>query len=331
MIKKARKWALGGLAGLGLGQTAIACAFHGYIPDPTLVDLLLATEHVVVARVDPSDPSRYAPIEALLGPQTQTIPIAVDPTTRARLDGQVANTVLLARDGAYGPWVELAVLDAGFRTVVDHVMARQTSWVLGRDPDRLTLFASYVNDPNPDMRSLALQELDRAPYAALQALRLPEIQNLSTDLVNGDADLRPIRILLAGLSKDQNYSEFLSQELDAAIQSEKPYLGAYATALIELEGKSAARDIIDRVQTQDDLSVGARIKLLEALALQHKNAPAPTRRVISHGLTTMLQSSPELRDTILGQFGFAGRWGATQSATGAGQATSLGNTSETDR
>ncbi|MEL7204869.1 MAG: hypothetical protein AAGL19_11895, partial [Pseudomonadota bacterium] len=91
----------------GTAKTVAACEFHGYIPDPTLVDILLGTEHVVVARPDPVDPSRYKPTESLIGPWDITIPLAVSDDIRMQLSGDEA--VLLAREEAYGPWLELAV------------------------------------------------------------------------------------------------------------------------------------------------------------------------------------------------------------------------------
>ncbi len=317
-------WLLGGMISLAAGQSAEACAFHGYVPDPTLVDILLATEHIVVARPDPADPSRYKPIKALLGPDTASVPVGVSPATRARLSEQTTQTVLLARDGAYGSWLELAVLDDRFRGVIDHVVEHQIEWSFGADAERLSMFSSYLNDPNPDLRRLALQELDRAPYGALRAARLPQIPTLKQDLKSGDSDLLPIRILLAGLSQDPEFGPYMSKELDAAIARDLPYLGAYATAWIELEGKTAAQAILDRITEGEALTLDTRLRLLEALALQHTHAPASTRRVIARGVAELLRSTPDLREAAATQFGFGGGWASSDRAP-------VRNTREIDR
>ena len=242
----------------GTGQWARACAFHGYTPNPTLIDVLLATEQVVIARTAPSQPSRYTPVETLSGPDVSTIPIKVTPTTRALLADRPAATVLLARDGSYGPWLEIAILDDRYRDFVSKVLRQQSQTLLAGGKKRLRLFTALINDPNPDIRRLALQELDRASYGDLKSIRLPKIQSLKQDLNSGDRELMPIRILLAGLSRDRSYSRFLSTQLDTAIRQDVPYMGAYATAIIELEGPKAVTDILERHLKAEGLSAQKR-------------------------------------------------------------------------
>ncbi|MDJ0824008.1 MAG: hypothetical protein QNJ16_00755 [Rhodobacter sp.] len=290
-------------------QAAAACAFHSYTPDPTLVDILMGSDHVVVARPDPSRPGRYAPVAALVGPsEAVDIPIPVDTETRARLDRNPADSVLFARDGAYGPWVRLAVLDPGYRALVDTVVARQTTWALGGDEDRFQLFAARVNDPNPDIRHLALLELDRADYGVLRGLRLPKVTGLQGDLEAGDPDLRPIRILLAGLSGDKRLAQVLSAGLDAAARRDVPYLGAYATALIELGGPEAVGYVLDRHLAPAALPIATREKIIEALAIHGQTGPRATRREIRRGVAELLDRSPELAGAVARQFGFRSDW-----------------------
>ncbi|WP_371226166.1 hypothetical protein [Roseovarius sp. 2305UL8-3] len=305
-------WILSGTLSLGTAGAAKACAFHGYTPNPTLIDILLATEQVVIARPAPSDPNRYMPLETLAGPDVQDIPIRMTPTTRALLNGKPSSTVLLARDGSYGPWLEIAILDETYRAFVSQVLHRQSELLLGGDKKRFRLFAELLNDQNPDIRRLALQELDRAPYGALKSLRLPRVQNLRQDLETGDEDLMPIRVLLAGLSKDRSLTPYLSSELDAAIQREVPYMGAYATAMIELEGRAAVQDILDRHLKADGLSATTRERLLQALAIQYKTASGSTRRAIARGVADLLRTSPELGDIAARQFGFQSRSGLAE-------------------
>lgn len=300
-------WILSGALGLGLAEGAKACAFHGYTPNPTLIDVLLTTEQVVIARPASPGSNRYKLVETLAGPEVSNIPITVDPATRALLDGKPSSTVLLARDGSYGPWLEIAILDDRYRKFVTGVLQQQSELRLGGDKKRLRLFATLVNDQNPDIRRLALRELDRAPYGDLKRLRLPRIHNLRQDLEAGDRDLMPIRVLLAGLSQDRSFTGFLSAKLDAAIQDEVPYMGAYATAMIELEGRTAVQDILERHLKAEGQSTATREKLLQALAIQYKTAPGPTRRFISRGVADLLRNSPELGDVAARQFGFQSR------------------------
>lgn len=297
-------------AALGLGgyQGAAACAFHGYTPNPTLVDVLLSTEQVVIARLDPANPRRFVAAQTLMGPDAIDIPLRPKAATRARLTASPGAAVLLARDGAYGAWLDLAVLDARYQSVVTEVVARQSAWVSGAAADRLALFAGLVNDPNPDLRRLALQELDRVPYSALKSARLPKINTLSQQLRRADEEVLPILILLAGLSGERGFAALLRAELDKAIRGDAPYLGAYATALIELEGTSAVEEILHIYLRSESLSPQTQAKLLDALALQHKTAERMTRRDIERGVAALMRDDPTLREVAARQFGFRNTW-----------------------
>ncbi len=307
--QRARSFVVAAAIAVGAAQTATACAFHGYTPDPTVVDVILASDHVVLARPDPASPGRYAPVAALIGSiGSVEIPIPVDAETRARLQRNAADTVLMARDGAYGPWMKLAVLDDRYRALITTVVARQGPLSAGGGKGRFQLFADHVNDPNPDIRRLALMELDRADYGVLRRLDIPKVSGLHERLETGETDLRPIRILLAGLSGDKALGQTLADGLDAAARRDVAYLGAYATALIELGGASAVAYILDRHLVPGALPVGPREKIVEALALQKQNGPGQTRREIRSGVRKLLAQSPELAGAVARQFGYRSDW-----------------------
>lgn len=304
MKHKVFGWLLSGALSLSSVPPTLACAFHGYTPNPTLVDLLMMTEQVVIAELDPSQPNRYRPLEVLMGPDITDIPITVSTSIAKTLSTRPSARVLLARDGAYGPWVVLTVLDQRLHEVLSHVIERQSALINGGDEERLALFASLLNDSSDDVRRLSLQELDRVPYSALREVRLPSIANLKRDLETGDEGLMPIRILLAGLSQDQSFSPFLLEELDMAVNGDIAYMGAYATALIELNRQDAVLGILDRYVANKAQPLDRRTKILEALSIQHKTAPRQTRREIARGVASVLHHSPELKEPAARFFGF---------------------------
>ena len=47
--------------------SATPCGFHNYTPQPTLVDRLLASDEIVLARAAPDNPFRFEAIQALEG------------------------------------------------------------------------------------------------------------------------------------------------------------------------------------------------------------------------------------------------------------------------
>ncbi len=304
MRRKIFGWLLCGALSVSNSAPSLACAFHGYTPNPTLVDLLMMTEQVVIADIDPSQPNRYRLLEVLMGPHVSDIPITVSASVTKTISQNPSARVLLARDGPYGPWQMLKVLDNRLHHVLSHVIERQSALINGGDEERLTLFVSLLNDPSPDVHQLALQELDRAPYSALQKLIIPNIAGLKQEIETGDEGLMPIRVLLAGLTKDQSYKPFMMEELAMAVEGNVSYMGAYATALIELGGTDAVQYLIDEYLTDKAQPLDSRIKILEALSLQHKNAERKTRRAIARGVAHELHQSPELKEPATRFFGF---------------------------
>jgi hypothetical protein len=294
-------WALAVCLSLGPTPSARACAFHGYTPNPTLVDLLLATEQAVVAR--PTSRGTYQIVDALLGPDLGEIPFPVSMHYRTQLEGDKSATALLVRDGAYGPWMEVTLLDPRFRSIIRTVVQNQSAWQLGQDAERIKLFAALVNDSNPSIQRLALQELDRLPYATLKNVPVPPIRGLLENIEAGELDQRPIRILLAGLSKDRSFGPVLAQALHQAVLQDKAYLGAYVTALVELQGKPAVEAIVAHYLASGATSEGIQEKLLDALALQYKTARGATRRSIAREMADLVREKPEMADLLIAQFG----------------------------
>lgn len=294
----------------------MACAFHGYTPNPTLVDTLLATEQVMLARPLTSNPTHLAPVASLMGHAPATVAMEVHPADRTRLLQSDGESLLLARDGAYGPWVNLGVIDQRLGNILRHVLSRHAAWQAGSTEDRVRFFAGLVNDPDPNIRRLALQELDRAPYATLRKIDMPRLPTLQADLTNPDNDLTPIRILLAGLSQDQSYRALLASRLADAVHTDTAVLGAYATALIELGQEDAVTELLQRHVHNPALTLETRTKLLNGLALQYKVAPLATRRAITQGVAELVREAPGLSDVVERQFGFRKSWFQARQGTG---------------
>jgi hypothetical protein len=222
---------------------------------------------------------------------------------RTQLEGDNAATALLVRDGAYGPWTEAALLDTRYRNVIDTVIQNQSAWQLGQDRGRARLFAALVNDTNPDLQRLALQELDRLPYPMLKELRVPPLRTLMQDIVTGDPDQRPIRILLAGLSGDRSFAAPLANALHNAVLQDTAHLGAYVTALIELQGAAAVEAIVAHYLMPGHMTQSVQDKLLDALALQYRAARSATRRSIAREVAALVRRNPAMADRVIAQFG----------------------------
>lgn len=294
---------------LGLAQPASPCAFHNYAPAESLVNRLLATDHIVLARPDPANPFRFAAVEAIEGPlEGVEIPQLVDTTTRRRLGLNPADTVLFIRDEGYGAWTRLAYLDAGMRAVFDEVAARLPEWELGADEDRFRMFAGLIDHPDTAVADIALTEIDQADYSILRRLTFDtDVQRLMDGLKDpAQTGLRPIRILVLGLSGDPRAEDFLREAFARALHADGAVLGAYATALIELGGPDAARAMAREVLLDTRLPVETRELVVEAFALHSQSGGTETGAAARAAVEAALAGSPELAGAIARQFGMRG-------------------------
>ena len=307
---KVKQWLIAGALSVSLASQAMACAFHTYLPQETVVDWMLGSDHIVLARTDPDDPTRFAPVAAIRGSQTEVdLPFAPDPDTRARLAGNPGDAVLFARDGAYGPWRRLAYLSEDYRAVIDLVGARLDDWEAAPTFERFETFAALVDHPDDGVRVLALRELDRAPYEVLRALEFDvDVPALLAQVDRPEeADLRPVRVLLLGLSGDESAVSFLQQGLERIHEVEPPtYLGAYAAALIELAGADGSA-VVEGYIADASLPVAAREQLIEALAIHGFADPQFGPALVSR-VAPLFQDETPLAAAFARQFSLWGDW-----------------------
>ncbi len=292
---------------LGLAPPASACSFHTYLPERTVIDRLLETENVVLARAAETNPFRFEAIEALEGTLEQAdLPTLVDSSTRRRLAANPGDSVLFARDGGgYGPFVRLAYLDASYRAVIDDVMARKDEWITGNDMARFQFFADLLDHPSPEVRALALRELDLAPYATFRALDLsPDTAAILRDMWRIDQiAYQPIRILLLGRSSAPAAQEEVRDGLERAIRSGSAInLGPYATAFVEQQGQAGADILAERFLSDRTLDATALELIVETLAIHAGTGEDAMRAHVLDLLTNFIMARPDVADMVARQF-----------------------------
>ena len=298
-------------AGLMVPTSVSPCGFHNYAPQPTLVDRLLGSDEIVLARSTPNNPFRYEAYEALEGRLgSSEIPLLVDSSTRRRLALDADAGVLFARDGAYGPWQRLAYVDAAMAPILRTVMARLPSWEIGDEIDRLQYFSTLIEHPDDSIHKLALRELDQADYSVLRNLDVTiEPRRLRARLNQpNDAEYKAIRILLLGLSGDTQLRDGLEKGVEYSVRSEGAYLGAYATALIELAGPDAVESLAANYLTNQEISLFARELLIEAMALHGGTDDLDLETSILQAINSALWIEPGLAGAAARQFGSRGNW-----------------------
>ena len=291
--------------------SAVPCGFHNYAPQPTLVDRLLGSDEIVLARSAPDNAFRFEAIKTLEGNQTEVeIPQLVDSVTRRRFAVDQTTSVLFARDGDYGPWQRLALIDAAMSPVLETVMARLPDWEVGDDRDRFAYFGSLLGHPDGRIHRLALRELDQADYGVLRDLGLevdPAKILRRLDDPN-ESDLRPVRILLLGLSGSAQARARIEAGVESSVASDGNYVGAFATALIELAGPEAVTDIASSYLTDRNLPLFTRELLVEAVALHGRSGNPAMESAVIEAIESALWVDPAIAGAVARQFGSRSDW-----------------------
>jgi len=299
------------LASLMLATSAIPCGFHNYTPQPTLVDRLLGSDEIVLARATPDNPFRFEAFQALegnLGPSE--IPHLVDSITRRRLALDTNAAVLFSREEAYGPWQRLAFVDAAMAPVLKTVMERLPDWEVGEDHDRFSYFATLVGHPDDRIHRLALRELDLADYSLLRGLELDlEPSRLLARIDDPfESEFKPIRILLLGISGAEQQRDRLETGLESSVRTEGRFLGAFATALIELVGPDAVTDLASSYLTNRGLPLLTRELLIEAISLHGQTGDPDMEEAIAIAIESSLWVDPRLAGAVARRFGSRSDW-----------------------
>ncbi|TMV10018.1 hypothetical protein FGK63_02860 [Ruegeria sediminis] len=296
---------------MGAASAAGACGFHNYVPQPTMVDRLIESEHVVLVRQDPANPFRYKVVEDLSGMDADAdIPNLVDSITRRRLARSQDDVVLFAREGAYGPWLRVAYIDSAMQPVLRSVLDQLPEWRLGEDAGRFRTFAELLNHPDPVVGKLALRELDRADYGFLVShkLQVDTGRILSRIDDRAEMDLRAIRVLLLGIAGGDAARDYLIRGMHRSAQLESTLLGAFATAMIEMDGPESVRTIAETYLSGPAYSAATQEMIVEALALHSQYGDETMQSAVAEAMDHALQAAPHLAPAVARQFGARGVW-----------------------
>lgn len=296
-----------------IAPPAIACAFHLYAPQDTLVDKMLASEHIVLAQIDENDTSRYQAISAFKGGVDYVeLPFAADTDIRLQLSLHPDHRVLFAREEAYGPWRQLAYLDAEFLSVVHHVSQQMDAWMFEDERLRYAYFAGLHDHANDDIRRLALAELDKAPYEVLRALPMSvSTERMAQNFWDIDeADYRAIKTLMLGMSDDAEAGQFLLTRYSDALALGDPLrLGAAATAYVEHAGLLGVSKVLSTLAETPDMDPDSAEILIEAMAIHDQVGDPVLKMAIETALADLLLDRPDLAGAAARQFGSRGGWG----------------------
>ncbi|MEP2784302.1 MAG: hypothetical protein ABJO67_11165 [Pseudoruegeria sp.] len=311
---------------------SMACGFHTYLPEKTAVDLILGSEHLVIARNSGASRFTYTPIEVLRGTAPAAkIPQLVDVVSRRKLSANPDDGVLFAYDAVQNNWSLVAYLTPEYRTFVKMVMDSGSEWGDGYPPERLKLVEPLQTHPEPALRSLALREIDQAPYALLRTMDLQiPVDTLLVDLwaQNGYA-YQPIRILLLGLTDEDTARAELYDFINRMKHwDDAQNLGPISTALVEIDGDDGITRLEQTLLSDSTQPLNKIEAVVEALAIHNEFGSAALRSTIADTMTRLVTLRPDTAPLIARQFGSRQDWSLARTLEPVVQNRMLSNTQD---
>lgn len=291
---------------------AQACSFHNYKPEKTLIDRFLTSQTVALARPAPEDPFRYEVTRIYRGKAVEEeIPVLVDSSTRRRLAQNPKDGVLFVHT-ASGGWQAVAAVDADRRQLLETLLENAADWRADPyHPERFSVLANYQDHGNPGLRRLALQEIDRVPYAMLRTM---EVRLSEEDLVGSltswaDYPYRPINLLLLGLKDSETAAAFVNRQVTLMRDWDTAdSLGAAATALIELEGERGVEKLAQFYLADPEQPLAKLESVVEALAIHSSLGVADLQGTIKQALAGFVARRPSGAAMIARQFSTRQDW-----------------------
>ena len=302
------------LAMLGFsGVPAAACGICIVdMPDKTMADRVLESDAVVLAREVSGKPFAFTPVSVLKGSlPPDPIPYLVDSATRRKLGMSPEDAVLLVwtrldtkRFGPFagGPskaeWMLLGYAGPEYQRLVARILAHGDDWQRDRSSeDRLRFFEALHDHPDQTIRLVALSELARAPYGFIRRVSTRLTLTEITRTLRNQTMMRwaPIHILLLGRSDDPGSRELVRGAVEAAASlSSQANLAAWATALVEIDGRRGV-DALARAYFGVPTRSDAELKeVVTALGVQGSEGEPSLRPAIMLAFHELANDRPQM-------------------------------------
>lgn len=287
--------------------SAVACPVCIDRPEATLADRLLRAEAVIVAREDPSQPFHFAPVSVLKGTVgAAPIPLLLDSATRRRLAIRPETGVLLLRDG--DDWTRAGFADTVWRDTAVTILREGPRWS-GAPDERFRFFDALLHHADDRVRHLAIDELSRAPYGLIRAMRRP-IDGATARRALADRFEIPwasFYILMLGLSdRPDDHALIRDRNADIARLGGSRELGAWATALIEIDGAPALGRLAQAWFETPGRDAAALRDVITALAVQGREGDPTLRPTILATLGAVPLIRPDLGGSVAAALGEIG-------------------------
>ncbi len=291
-------------------RPVVGCAFHTVL-QRTVLDWFMDTSQAVLARPDMDSGATYVVVERLRGDApSPRLNALVGTNDGYRLADNPDDAVLFVSDDGE-QWIKAGYVESDLRPVLHTIIARSAKWSHGYDQDQLDLFSDLQVHPNPTIRILALGQIDRAPYALLRTidLRFPVSDLRATLRSIAGVQYRPITVLLLGISGSAEARKDVHAYLGRSVDRDRAEtLGAYATALIEMDEADGVAYLDSRFLADPRQPLNKLEHIVTAFAIHHDVGSIAVQDRIDTALRGFVASRPEGAVLVARQFGVRKNW-----------------------
>lgn len=292
-------------------RPAMACAFDMIKPERTLIDWIVDTDSLVLARPAANNPFTFAVVDVLTGAAVSgPIPHLVDSTTRRKLALHPDDAVLFART-LTGEWRRVAYIDDTFRDVLQTALDHRNTWRAAIPQSRIDFIDALQDMTDPRLRTIVIGELDKVPYAQLQAfdLRIPPEELIAKLWTKEGYPYQAIHALLIGLSGTEDARAVISGVIQRAKTGVMPAnLGAFAAAYIELEGAAAISALAADILHDPSQSLEKLEQIIMALSVHHALVEDVQKEAINAAIAKLVRDRPAAAEAVARQFTLRGNW-----------------------
>lgn len=278
---------------------ARACMVCIPFPEQTATDRLLHAEVVVLARENEHKPFSYLARQVLKGDlKDPAIDLFIDSVTRRRLAADPDLSVVLAFNRELGSWRSLGHATAGYRALVQEILAREPTWLRpGGAQRRAEFFTAYLAHADSNVSELAYLEVGQASYRTIrQADPLVSAGQVHRFLDNPQyIEWHALYILLLGVDATPAEKDRIRATMARAARFEyMQNLSAWATALIEIDGAAAIEQLEADYLGRPGRDPDTVLEIVKALSVHGADGRPVLRHRIAKSYRSLIDTYPTL-------------------------------------
>ncbi|MEM8767020.1 MAG: hypothetical protein AAGE43_06235 [Pseudomonadota bacterium] len=286
-----------------LAATASAHPILVPVPTQTMADRVLESDTLLLAREDPQEPFRYAPVGKLKGEiGSKPIDLFMPSQVRRRLASDPELTVLLWRRGRGKSWQTLGFASEDYLQVVQRILSFAGEWTPNETDNlqRLQEFAPLLGHEDVRLHELAYLEIGRATYASIRSVGTGVSMKRVRAMLDNPIfyQWRGLDIMLMGLSEsERDHARVLKTIEQKQRLATDLNLAAWATAYLEITGTAGIDQLVEWYFRDERRSRGELNAISRALAGHANEAPELIEPVVA-AYRIMLANHPSAAPDI---------------------------------